>query len=95
MSSFIEYQNTVSTSTYLFEMNVDSATDCAFLCTTEKKFKCKSFNLCEFNQQKDKKYKCLMSDTHNNYTSSSSQSSTLTYSVICKHYSSKIFIKFQ
>ncbi len=74
-------------------MDVDSAIDCAYFCIREEKFKCKSFNLCEFNQQQNKIYKCLMSDTHNNYTSSSSQSSTLIFSPICRHYSSKIFLK--
>lgn len=53
---------------------------CAYKCSTEKDFKCKSFNFCEYAQGT----RCLLSDKHTH----DMNSDNLTFTAVCNHYSS-------
>lgn len=91
LQDYVLYPFTVAPENGLKEYtDATSSYQCAYKCTTEKEFKCKSFNFCEFFQGANFKVKCLISDKHTH----DMNSDNLTFSAVCSHYSSKL-IKFR
>lgn len=85
LQDYVLYPYSVSSESDLKEYpDARTTYACAFKCTTEKDFKCKSFNFCEFFQGTGFTVKCLLSDKHNHEINATA----LTYSAICSHYSS-------
>lgn len=79
--TYIQYPFKTTTLTNSKIIDVDTENQCAFYCTNENSFTCKSFNLCKL----DNKYKCLLSESH---VSNFEQNPDLVYTPICTHYSS-------
>ncbi len=89
MFDYVEYPSQILVEEYMKKTVVKSATDCAYACSSEKEFKCKSFNLC--NKDASSQFNCLLSSSHNNYTA---DKTNMVFSAVCKHFSSILFFIF-
>lgn len=80
------YPYSVSTENDLKEVpNILSPNECAFKCTQESEFNCKSFNFCEYPLQSGVKQRCLLSNKHNHELT---RNGSVAFSPVCDHYSS-------
>lgn len=85
---FIEYPFKVATEKELLEISVSSEEQCAYECSKQTKFTCRSFNLCKIEGVDTVNFRCLLSDSHNHNTE---RDPNLIFSPICTHYSSMPF----
>ncbi|RMZ95133.1 antigen B membrane [Brachionus plicatilis] len=84
ISLFTEFPFTTATRGDLIEIIVKNEEECAYECSQEKKFKCRSFNLCDNPRDEKFKYRCLLSDKH---THDDDKNPDLIYSPTCRHFS--------
>ncbi len=90
MTDYVEYPFQTSTEKEDKELVTDSADDCAYYCTSEKSFTCRSFSLCRQTAEDKIVYKCLLSKYHNDNLI---KNPNLNVSDFCDHYSSnKLFL---
>jgi hypothetical protein len=87
LTDYEEYPFKISTEKEDRELITDSLDDCAYYCTSEKNFTCRSFSFCKQSVDEKVVYKCLLSKNHNDNLV---RNPNLTVSDFCDHYSSII-----
>ena len=85
LTDYEEYPFQTSTEKEDKELITDNAEGCAYYCTSEKNFTCRSFSLCRQSVEEKVVYKCLLSKNHNDNLI---RNPNLTVSDFCDHYSS-------